>query len=177
MLYQFDCFQCSGELSLTKSASRPRNSAAFNKINWMIKKHTCASDPSWARRERHKISRSNVKMLYFQTISLIVSTHLFTCCPPGQFVNSYTKQSQNFLKCADNARAPIRSKILYAIGLIRSVSNNIFQTMHRNNGCIPGTEKCAITSFSLSIDAQLRNSSSTAFFNCCLFSFGILCLT
>lgn len=40
LYYQVDCFQCSGEFSLTKSQTLALNSAPLNKSNCMMKKHT-----------------------------------------------------------------------------------------------------------------------------------------
>lgn len=55
-----------------------------------------------------------------------------------------------------------------------SVSQIILNRRQRNKGFVVGRKKCAIMSFSLVIDVQVRYSSSTAFFNCCLFSGGWL---
>lgn len=44
---------------------------------------------------RHKMSRSSVTMLYFQTMSLRISMHLLSCGPPGDIENSYTRKSAN----------------------------------------------------------------------------------
>lgn len=46
---------------------------------------------------------------------------------------------------------------------MRSVSIIIFHNKQRNSGDVPETEKCAIISFSLLIEAQFLYSSSTAF--------------
>ena len=37
---------------------------------------------------RHRMSRSRVTMLYFQTMSLRISMHLLSCCPPAEVENS-----------------------------------------------------------------------------------------
>lgn len=68
---------------------------------------------NWVKLTKHSTNLSIVTILYFQIMSLTVSTHLLTCCPPTLFANSNTKWSQNFLRCADKALAPILSRILH----------------------------------------------------------------
>lgn len=54
---------------------------------------------------------------------------------------------------------------LYATGLMLSVSQMILKSKQRNNGFVLGLMKCAMISFSLDMDVQLRYSSSTDFFS------------
>lgn len=67
-----------------------------------------------------------------------------------------------------------RLSYLYATGLILSVSQMILNSRQRNSGFVLGLIKCAMMSFSLDMEVQLRYSSSTDFFNWCLFSAGWL---
>lgn len=45
-------------------------------------------------------------------MSLRISIHLLSCCPPADVENSYTKKSANVLTCATRALAPILSNTL-----------------------------------------------------------------
>lgn len=67
-----------------------------------------------------------------------------------------------------------RGTYLYATALILFVSKIILNSKHKNKGGVPVTLKCAIISFSLDIEFQLRYSSSTDFFSSCLFSLAVL---
>lgn len=58
-----------------------------------------------------------------------------------------------------------RLSYLYATGLILSVSQMILKSRQRNSGFVLGLIKCAMMSFSLDMEVQLRYSSSTDFFN------------
>lgn len=58
-----------------------------------------------------------------------------------------------------------RLSYLYATGLILSVSQMILNSRQRNSGFVLGLIKCAMMSFSLDMEVQLRYSSSTDFFN------------
>lgn len=51
-------------------------------------------------------------MLYFHTMSLRISMHLFSCWPPADVENSYTRKSAKVRTWATSARAPIRSRTL-----------------------------------------------------------------
>lgn len=52
-----------------------------------VKQQTCFSVCKYLL-TRHRMSLSRVTMLYFQTMSLRISMHLFSCCPPADVENS-----------------------------------------------------------------------------------------
>lgn len=66
---------------------------------------------------------------------------------------------------------------LYATGLTFSVSHIILKSRQRKSGFVLGRIKWFIISLSFDIEVQLRYSSSTDFFNNCLFSSGWLFCT
>lgn len=86
----------------------------------------------------------------------------------GQSACADTLQNSNVLKeerlMLLNATQS-RLSYLYATGLMLSVSQMILNSRQRNNGFVLGLMKCAMMSFSLDMDVQLRYSSSTDFFS------------
>ncbi len=76
---------------------------------------------------RHRMSLSSVTMLYFHTMSLRISMHLLSCCPPADVLNSYTRKSAKVRTWATSARAPMRSSTLRR-GRHRTINIGLYHT-------------------------------------------------